>query len=146
MKNVKVILIALVTIVSMNSCNKADDSVSTLTGGLLKTETVESVVITIRVAPSVLSLQNQGEVVTVHTDIAYNLVAGSTVTLNGIAISWWKSDDRGNFVAKFLTSEVQNLPGLVIGGYNLLTLSGTTKTGVNFTGSKEVKVINVIKR
>jgi len=110
----------------------------------LKAVAAEPIVISIDVSPSVLNLQNQGEVVTVHTNMAYSLVAGSTVSLNGIEISWWKSDDRGYFVAKFLTSDVKNLPGLVIGGYNTLTLNGITKEGVSFTGSEEIKVINNI--
>ena len=110
----------------------------------LKTVAAEPIVITIDVSPSVLNLQNKGEVVTVHTNIAYSIVSGSTVSLNGIEISWWKSDDRGYFVAKFLTSDVKNLPGLVIGGYNTLTLNGITKEGVSFTGSEEIKVINNI--
>jgi len=110
----------------------------------LKAVAAEPIVISIDVSPSVLNLQNQGEVVTVHTNIAYSIVSGSTVSLNGIEISWWKSDDRGYFVAKFLTSDVKNLPGLVIGGYNTLTLNGVTKEGVSFTGSEEIKVINNI--
>ncbi len=110
----------------------------------LKTVAANPIVIAIDVSPSVLNLQNQGEVVTVHTSIAYNLVAGSTVSLNGIEISWWKSDDRGYFVAKFLMSDVKSLKGLVIGGYNTLTLSGVTKDGVSFTGSQDIKVINNI--
>ncbi len=80
----------------------------------------------------------------VQTNIAFNLVAGSTVSLNGIEISWWKSDDRGYFVAKFLMSDVKGLEGLIIGGYNTLTLDGVTKDGVSFTGSQDIKVINNI--
>jgi len=110
----------------------------------LKTVAADPIVITIDVSPSVLNLQNQGAVVTVHTDIAYNFVAGSTVSLNGIEISWWKSDDRGYFVAKFLMSDVKGLEGLIIGGYNTLTLDGVTKDGVSFTGSEDIKVINNI--
>ena len=110
----------------------------------LKSLAADPIVISIDVSPAVLNLQNQGEVVTVHTNIAYNLVAGSTVSLNGIEISWWKSDDRGYFVAKFLMSDVKNLKGLVIGGYNTLTLDGVTKDGINFTGSEDIKVINIV--
>ena len=110
----------------------------------LKAVAADPIVIAIDVSPSVLNLQNKGEVVTVHTNIAYSLVAGSTVSLNGIEISWWKSDDRGYFVAKFLMSDVKNLSGIVIGGYNTLSLNGVTKDGVSFTGSKEIKVINNI--
>ena len=101
--------------------------------------------IAIDVAPAVLNLNNQGEVVTVHTDIAYTLVTASTVYLNGVAINSWKSDDRGNFVAKFLMSEIKKLP-LNIGGMNTLVLTGITFAGVEFSGTREIKVINVIPK
>lgn len=102
----------------------------------------ETFEITIDVAPNVLNLNNQGEVVTVHTDIAFNLVSGSTVTLNGVEIYHWKADDRGNFVAKFLMSEVKALD-LNSGELNTLTLIGTSSIG-DFWGSQEIKVIEVI--
>lgn len=100
--------------------------------------------IEIRVAPNVLNIENQGEVVTIHTDIAYSLVAFETVTLNGIEIHSWKADDRGNFVAKFLMEAVKSLPNLVIDDYNTLTLTGETTGGEIFTGSKEIMVIQVV--
>ncbi len=108
--------------------------------GFSQTVTLE---ITIDVAPAVLNLSNQGEVVTVHTDIAYSLVTASTVYLNGVAIKSWKADDRGNFVAKFLMTEIKGLP-LNIGGMNTLVLTGKTIAGIEFSGSQEIKVINVI--
>ena len=48
-------------------------------------------VISIQVSPNVLNLLNKGEVVTVHTDIAYSSVEGSTVSLNDVEISHWKA-------------------------------------------------------
>lgn len=101
--------------------------------------------IAIDVAPAVLNLNNQGEVVTVHTDIAYSIVTASTVYLNGVAINSWKADDRGNFVAKFLMSEIKDLP-MDIGGMNTLVLTGKTFAGVEFRGEEEIKVINVIPK
>jgi len=98
--------------------------------------------ITIDVAPNVLNLNNQGEVITVHTNIAYSLVSGSSVFLNGVEINSWKADDRGNFVAKFLMAEVKALD-MNIGELNTLTLVGNTIAGVDFTGSQEIKVIEV---
>jgi len=104
--------------------------------------------ISIDVAPSTLNIQSQGEVVTVHTSIAYSSVAGGTVTLNDIPISWWKADNQGNFVAKFLMSEVKALAdsgALVVPGENKLTLVGLT-TGteaVDFTGTETITVIDV---
>ena len=99
--------------------------------------------IAITVAPNVLNLQNAGQVVTVHTDIPYWSVDVSTVYLNGIAISSWKADDQGNFVAKFLMEEVKRLDGLVIGGYNTLKIVGLTKDEHPFWGQAEIKVIDV---
>ncbi|MGE0018582.1 MAG: hypothetical protein AB7S72_02855 [Draconibacterium sp.] len=98
----------------------------------------EPIEITIDVAPAVLNLSNSGTVVTVHTDIAYGAVVGATVTLNGIAIDWWKSDSRGYFVAKFDINEVK---GIVAPGPCLLKMEGITKTGEEFWGEQQITVI-----
>lgn len=87
--------------------------------------------ITIDVAPNVLNVKSQGTVVTVHTDIAFGVVIGSSDTLNDVAINYWKSDDRGNFVAKFKMSDIESLP-LVLGEMNTFILTGTTKNGAVF--------------
>ena len=102
-------------------------------------------VIDIQVSPNVLNLQNSGEVVTVHTDIAYSLVVGASVEINDVEISWWKSDNQGNFVAKFEIADIKNLP-LNIGSLNKLTLTGTTIDGEVFIGSYDVMVINVLPK
>ena len=102
--------------------------------------------IDIDVAPATLNLQSQGTVVTVHTSIAFSSVDGGTVTLNDIEISWWKADNQGNFVAKFVMSEVKDLADsgeLVVPGENVLTLVGYTKDGEVFTGSEVITVIDV---
>jgi hypothetical protein len=99
--------------------------------------------IEIDVAPNVLNIQSQGTVVTVHTDISYWLVDVSSVFLNGILISSWKADDRGNFVAKFSMDEVKSLDGLIIGDYNKLQLVGVTNDGEAFVGAQDIKVIDV---
>jgi hypothetical protein len=96
----------------------------------------------IQVAPNVLNLKNQGEVVTIHTDIPFSQVVATTVSLNGVEIDHWKSDSQGYFVAKFLMSEIKDLP-LNIGGYNTMTLTGDKVDGTSFTGSDEIMVINV---
>lgn len=98
-------------------------------------------IIEIQVAPNVLNLKNNGQVVTVHTDLAFGAVAATTVTLNGIEIDHWKADNQGNFVAKFLIEEIKNLP-LNIGQLNKLTLVGSKSNGETFTGSYDVMVIN----
>ncbi len=99
--------------------------------------------ISIEVAPRTLNIDSDGQVVTVHTDIAYWEVDVSSVFLNGVLISSWKADNRGNFVAKFLMDEIKTLDGLVIDGYNTLTLLGATVDGTSFVGSQEIMVIEV---
>ena len=98
--------------------------------------------INIDVSPNVLNIQSESSIVTVHTDIAYSLVVGASVFLNGVAIDWWKSDDRGNFVAKFVSDEIKTLDGLIIGDYNTLTLTGYTTGGEAFIGSQDIMVID----
>jgi hypothetical protein len=103
--------------------------------------------IAIEVAPSTLNIQSSGQVVTVHTGIAYSSVSGGTVTLNGIDIAWWKADNQGNFVAKFLMSEIKALADagvLQVPGENELILVGYTTDGADFTGKQTVTVINVL--
>ena len=91
-----------------------------------------------------LNIQSESSIVTVHTDIAYSLVVGASVFLNGVAIDWWKSDDRGNFVAKFVSDEIKTLDGLKIGDYNTLTLNGFTTGGEAFIGTQDIMVIDNI--
>ena len=100
--------------------------------------------IEIDVSPNVLNIQSQSTIVTVHTDIAYSLVIGASVFLNGVAIDWWKSDDRGNFVAKFESDEIKTLDGLITGDYNTLTLIGFTTSEEVFEGTQDIMVIDNI--
>jgi len=68
------------------------------------------------------------------------------VTLNNLPISWWKADNQGNFVAKFVMSEVKALADtgdLQVPGENELTLVGTTTDGATFTGTQTITVINI---
>ena len=107
---------------------------------------VQTTSIDIQVALNVLNLQSNGIVVTIHTDIAYWQVDASSVTLNGVEIDSWKSDDQGNFVAKFNMDEIKGLEGLQVNDYNTLTLDGVTYGGEDFTGSSEVYVKNIIPK
>ena len=100
--------------------------------------------IQIDVAPNVLNIQSESVVVTVHADIAYSVVDGASVYLNGVAINYWKSDARGNFVAKFLSDELKTLGGLKIGDYNSLVLTGYDTDEEAFIGTQEIMVIDVI--
>jgi hypothetical protein len=100
--------------------------------------------ISVTVSPNVINIASQSEVVTVHTDIAYSAVTGASVTLNGIPIDFWKSDNRGYFVAKFDAVAVK---GIVEAGTTAtLTLNGTRKLdGSEFSGSDSVRIIKVKK-
>ncbi len=97
--------------------------------------------ISIDVAPNVLNILSKSQVVTVHTDIAYNAVVGSSVFLNDVAIKSWKADDRGNFVAKFWSDEIKAIPGLKIGNYNTFTLTGFTVDNDAFIGIQDIMVM-----
>ena len=100
--------------------------------------------IDIAISPNTLNLQSQGSVVTVHTTIPYGDVAYESVFLNGIAISSWKADNKGFFVAKFSMSEVKALADegcLIVPGDNELTLAGYTTKEKEFLGSDIITVI-----
>lgn len=106
------------------------------------TSAAEPVVeITIDVAPNVLNIQSAGQVVTVHTSLAYGSVTASSVAMNGVTISSWKADNQGDFVAKFLMEAVKDLP-LKIGDYNTLRIEGQTTKGSSFWGSQAILVVN----
>ncbi len=102
--------------------------------------------IIIDVAPATLNIQSNGEVVTIHTDIGYGDVDVSSVYLNGIAISSWKVDNCGNFVAKFLMEEVKTLPGLIIDDYNVIKIVGLTKENIEFWGEQKIMVIDIVQK
>ena len=97
----------------------------------------------ITVSPNVINIASEAEVVTVHTDLAFGFVVGATVTLNGVPIDYWKSDNRGNFVAKFVASDVK---GKVAPGTATLELEGETMDGESFSASDTVQVINIIPK
>lgn len=97
--------------------------------------------IVIDVSPNVINIQSESTVVTVHTDIAFGDVDVYTVFLNGVSISSWKADNRGNFVAKFASEAVKEIVSV---GSNTLKLVGDTSYGEAFSGEQEIMVINVI--
>lgn len=104
----------------------------------------DDILIFIQVSPNVLNLQNNGQVVTVHTNIAYSAVVASSVSLNDVTISSYKADNRGFFVAKFLIDDIKGLP-LDIDALNTLSLEGSTKTGDLFFGTQDILVIDVFQ-
>ena len=106
--------------------------------------------INIKVSPNNLIIQSFSTVLTVHTNINYYAVNAPTVTLDisaadfdPIPISWWKMDDRGNFVAKFSMSTVKAQLGP--DDYNkpaTFTLAGEKTTGEPFWGTQEISIIS----
>jgi hypothetical protein len=78
--------------------------------------------------------------VTVHADISYSSVSSLSVTLNGVPVTYTKSDARGDLVAKFVDESIK---GIVAPGNVQLTLSGTTKSGDSFSGTDTVRVVTV---
>lgn len=106
----------------------------------------DQIEIQIDVAPNVLNIESEGVVVTVHTDLAYTLVAGASVYLNGVPIKYWKADAKGNFVAKFLMDDIKTLDRLIIDDYNTLVFSGYTTDRDTFIGEQEIKVIDIIPK
>ena len=106
------------------------------------------VIIDIDVAPNVLNIQSNSTVVTVHTDIPFNAVATSSVYLNGVLIEWWKSDNQGNFVAKFVSDQIKELvdDGILEAGEIFLTLVGDTTGGDRFSGVQEIVVIDIVPK
>jgi len=103
--------------------------------------------ITIRVSPNVINLSSEGEIVTVNTDLPYSDVNGGDVYISNAEgsltqpISWWKADNRGEFVAKFAMESVRQL-GLEPGSDFHLFVHFTMNDGSQHTGSAAVKVID----
>ena len=81
--------------------------------------------IIIDVTPNTLNLQSEGELVTVHTNLAYEEVEGASVELNGVPIAFWKADNRGFFVAKFPMDLMKDIIFPDDDNVFLLTLEGT---------------------
>ena len=108
------------------------------------------VTISIDVSPNILNVQSKSTVLTVHTNIDYHLVNAPTVSIylgaddpNPVAISWWKADDCGNFVAKFSMSDIKAQLGP--NDYNKLltfTMKGETTSGEEFCGDQDILVAN----
>jgi hypothetical protein len=106
--------------------------------------------INIKVSPNNLIIQSFSTVLTVHTNINYYAVNAPTVTLDisaadfdPIPISWWKMDDRGNFVAKFYMHTVKEQLGP--DDYNkpaIFTLAGEKTTGEPFWGTQEISIVS----
>lgn len=103
--------------------------------------------INIRFSPNVLNIASEGEVVTIHTDEPYSNVVGASVVVvpdsgDPVNISWWKADDRGNFVAKFVMEEIKDIPGLSDNETYHFVVRATTTTDEVLVGIADVRVID----
>lgn len=109
-----------------------------LLGGTIQARSEDVRKVTIQIAPAMLLLgATQSGSVTIHTDIPYTIVDGSTVQLSGIPASATFSDDCGNLVGKFPEAKVKAIVGPPEA---ILTLTGSTKDGLPFAGSGVVSV------
>ena len=104
------------------------------TAGIVMAETVP---VPIQVSPHVIALHANCTWVTVHADIAYSVVDGATVALNGIPATVTFADDRGDLVGKFGFDVVTE--GLEPGEAEMV-LTGERKDGTPFVGSEVVRV------
>lgn len=132
MKKAEVIAIILGLGVSLLACE-----------AFCNTRAIDPDGVGVAVSPQTLILgQDQGGSITVHTDIAYSLVAAGTVMLDGVAASATFADNLGHLVAKFPEEAIK---ALVAPPSATLTLEGVTKLGEEFSGDDTVSVINAPK-
>ena len=97
----------------------------------------EVVPVAIQVSPHTIALNANCTWVTVHADIAYSVVDGATITLNGIPATVTFADDRGDLVGKFDFDVV--IEGLAPGEAEMV-LTGERTDGTLFSGSEVVRV------
>lgn len=93
--------------------------------------------VAIQISPASIEMDSVGTWVTVHADIPYSDVDGSTLTMNGVSPAAVKVDSRGDLVVKFDRPDVV---AVVSPPEATLTLSGLTVTGEPFSGSSTVPV------
>lgn len=93
--------------------------------------------IAIVVSPSMIAINSQGTVVSVHTNIPYGAVYRASLTLNKVEIAWTKSDNLGYLVAKFNLDDVK---AIVAPPSAELTLTGVLTDGTPFAASDTVQV------
>jgi hypothetical protein len=137
MKRSIVSLLALVVIVSMTSTLVFAEKGSCRRVGNIPSAAEAEGEIFVKVSPNTIVIASPGDWITVHTDIAYGSVDTSSITLNGVAVAWTKSDLRGNLVAKFAQADIK---AIIAPPEVTLTLSGLTNGGEPFTGSDTVAV------
>lgn len=94
----------------------------------------------IAVAPQTFILSvDEGEWVTVHTNLLYGDVESASVELNGVPLVYAKSDNRGYFVAKLARGDVEDT---VEPPRAIVELTGWTRRGIEFYGSDVIRVMD----
>jgi hypothetical protein len=111
--------------------------VMAVVAGSVATSCAADIEINIIVQPKTLVLDSESEWLTVHTDIALSAVDTTSLTLNGLAVSWTKADAKGNLVAKFDINEVK---AMVVPGDVVFVLDGLKNDGVSFSGTDTIPV------
>jgi len=97
--------------------------------------------ISVKCSPAVVNLDSTaiGDCLTVHTNLRFSDVnRAAPVTLNGVAAYLLMADNRGNLVAKF---RLTTFKACLTPPSATLILTGTTVTGLVFTGSDVVRVV-----
>ena len=107
--------------------------------GQVTTGQAQDTTVVIQIAPQTIVLGAPVSAVTVHAQIPYSSVVGTSVTLSGIPASATFPDSRGELVAKFRFSAVS---AIVSPPSATLVLNGLTKDGGSFTGQQTVVVGN----
>ena len=93
--------------------------------------------VVIQLSPATLVLDSPGVWVTVHAEIAYASVDHASLTMNGVELTYVKSDNHGELVVKFEREDIQNI---VSRPEATLTLTGLTTDGTPFAGSETISV------
>jgi len=99
----------------------------------------EQTEVAIQVSPNVISMASQGDCVTVHTNLRYTAVDGTSIDLNGLAAVSCYADDLGYFVSKFDLAAVK---AIVAPPEATLVLSGLLKSGEAFSAADVVRVVD----
>lgn len=94
-------------------------------------------VLEIQISPATLVIASPGPWVTVHTNVPYSTVDGSTVELEGIPATSTFADDCGDLVAKFVRDDIC---AIVAPPEATLTLTGYKHDGEFISGSETIVV------
>jgi len=135
-----VMLIGSLVLMTLTCAACADTSIvapAALPDATSRADLLGELEILIQVSPAALILDSPGTWVTVHAEIAYADVVSATLTMNGVELTYAKSDNHGDLVVKFAREDIQNI---VAPPEATLTLTGLTVSGETFAGSETIPV------